>query len=188
MISKYFMLYHVYNRGAHKALMFNDDSDYDRLLKMLYSNNDKSMKQFSHRKESELYNHERIKLVKIHAYVIMPNHFHILVEELVKQGMYKFIHRTLTGYAMYFNKKYQHSGTIIQGIYKAKKVETIDYYFDLIKYIHENPSSIIIKNPEYFTEKERGDADFIKRFCNTYRYSSLLDFSGIIRPENNILG
>ena len=182
------MLYHVYNRGAHKALMFNDDSDYDRLLKMLYSNNDKSMKQFSRRKESELYNHERIKLVKIHAYVIMPNHFHILIEELVPQGMYRFIHRTLTGYSMYFNKKYQHSGTIIQGIYKAKEVETIDYYFDLIKYIHENPSSIIIKNPEYFTEKERNNADFSKRFCNTYKYSSLLDFSGVIRPENNILG
>jgi putative transposase len=182
------MYYHVYNRGAHKAIMFHDESDYDRMMKMLYSNNDSSSRQFSHRKIEEMYSHSRTKLVKIHAYVIMPNHFHLLVEELTSKGMSKFIHKTLTGYAMYFNKKYKHSGTIIQGIYKAKSVEDENYYLELIKYIHSNPQSIILKYPELFSDSCKSDPDFARKYCMNYKYSSQLDFLGIVRPENNILG
>jgi hypothetical protein len=116
----------------------------------------------------------------------MPNHFHILAEEISEKGIYKFIHRSCTGYSMYFNNKYNHSGTIIQGTYKIKPVGSIDYFLDLIKYIHLNPFDIlrpdIPKGERFNFEKEAIN------LCKNYKYSSYLDFQGKIRPENNILG
>ncbi len=86
---------------------------------------------------------------------------------------------------MYYNSKYDHSGTIFQGTYKAKSVTDEIYSSTLINYIHLNPFGItepdlIIRNKaNYF--KEAYD------YSVKYEYSSLKDYLGEIRPQKNII-
>ncbi len=114
--------FHIYNRGAHKAPIFNDQGDYWRFLYLLYLANSKIPFLVSHLAKENIFNTERGLLpINIIAYCLMPNHYHIFVKENEVGGITKFIHKISTGYTMYFNKKYKHSGTIFQGKYKAKQ-------------------------------------------------------------------
>src|SRR3989344_268049 len=106
--------YHIYNRGAHKSPIFLDKIDYQRFFYIL--------------KQSDAFLCERQdQYVDIVAYCLMPNHFHIAVKEIVEGGISRFVHKLCTAYVMYYNFKYDHSGTIFQGPYNAKHVDSDGY-------------------------------------------------------------
>ena len=101
--------YHVYNRGAHKAPIFNDPMDYDRFLCLLYLAN--SSKSFEFRTiESDIFQISRPStLVDICAYCLMPNHFHLALHEKEDRGIERFMKKLCIAYVMYYNLKYGHS-------------------------------------------------------------------------------
>ena len=115
----------------------------------------------------------------------MPNHFHIGVIEKAPDGLEKFMRRLFTAYTAYYNKKYDHSGTLFQGACKSKHVDNDDYLRYLIEYIHLNPFGIdepyLMKTakPEYFMEA--------LEYSKNYEFSSLKDYLGVIRPQNIIV-
>ena len=178
--------YHAYNRGAHKAQIFYEAEDYERMLKLLYiANNDVP---FAIRDAPQnIFTVDRKKiLVDIIAYCLMPNHVHIAVKPRRGLGdLSRFMHKLMTGYSGYFNKKYDHSGTIWQGPYKEKAVHDELYLNTLIRYIHLNPYGI--EEPEMTKEARSEYTEKAVLYSREYEYSSYKDHLGIIRPQNAIL-
>ncbi len=182
--------YHVYNRGVDKRTIFLEARDYRRFLALLYvSNSTRAVDTNMHFQEgksfTELFSTERDDiLVEIGLYCLMPNHFHILVREKVEGGLSKFMGKLATAYSMYFNKKLTRTGTLFEGAFKAKHVNTDNYLKYLFAYIHLNPVKII--DPEW---KENGikDRDGAKKYLTEYTYSSYLDYMGAERIEDKIL-
>lgn len=126
-----------------------------------------------------------LNIVEIYAYCLMPNHFHVYLKELQPNGISNFIHKLCTGYTGYFNRKYQHSGTIWQGKYKNRIVGDNLYEDYLIKYIHLNPLGII--KPEYNKEYWLENIVEAYNLLRHFPYSSLIDYLGEVRPQNIII-
>lgn len=84
--------------------------------------------------------------LKIHAWVLMSNHFHLLAEPC-KSSLSKCMQILLTGFAMYFNKRSERQGHVFQSRFKSILVEKEAYLLELVRYIHLNPLRAgVIKN------------------------------------------
>lgn len=139
--------YHIYNRGVDKRSVFMSDKDYERFLLSLELFNSQepilsirerlSIIEQENDKENFLINTGVEPLVKIVSYCLLPNHFHLLLKQLVDEGISEFMRR-IGGYTSYFNLKYSRSGALFQGRYKRKEI--IDSYsiMKLICYINGN--------------------------------------------------
>jgi putative transposase len=134
--------YHIYNRGVEKRITFLDEKDYVvflYLLKLYLSQQGEvTPKMFS-----DIQN-VRIKKVffgeiELHAFCLMPNHFHLLIRQTNSNSITEFMRALITSYVMYFNKKYKRVGTLFQGAYRAVLVTTDPYLLHLSRYIHANP-------------------------------------------------
>jgi len=79
----------------------------------------------------------------------MPNHYHILASAKADGGLTKFMQKLATGYSMYFNKKYDRTGTLFEGRFKAKHADSDEYLKYLFSYIHLNP--VDRTRPDAFT-------------------------------------
>jgi len=177
--------YHIYNRGVEKRNIFLDKSDRERLMRLLYIAN--GHKPFIFRLVQGL-PLDKIDIgerkVAIIAYVLMPNHFHLLVKESIENGTSEFMEKLLTGYAMYFNKKYERVGPLFQGTFKAEHADRDEYLKYLFAYIHLNPIKLV--EPKW---EERGirNKKGAERYLEKYRFSSYIDYVGVERSESLIL-
>ena len=180
--------YHVYNRGTDKRVIFLEPRDEERFIALLYLANTKDSVHISNYQGlalMELLALERDdSLVHIGAYCLMPNHFHILIKERDPEGLSFFMHKLLTGYTMYFNKKYERTGTLFEGNFKARHVDEDIYLNYLLAYIHLNPVKIIDSN-----WKENGIKDIKKaeKFLSDYQSSSYHHYLGSGGDESVIL-
>ena len=181
--------YHLYNRGNDKRKIFHDEKDYKYFIKLLYLSNSQS--------NFKSYNLDRIKnldvfslenkdpIVSVGAYVLMPNHFHILINQKEDAGISKFMQKLCTGYVMYYNKKYKRTGSLFEGKFKSQHLDTDNYLRYIFSYIHLNPIKLIQKD-----WKEKGITDFNKsvKFLNEYMYSSYIDYEqNFTRKESKII-
>ena len=88
--------------------------------------------------------HSRIRinanknLFKLHAFCLMPNHFHLLVEQTDKIPISKLISQICTSYAMYVNKKYKRVGHVFQDQFKSILIENNSQLMWVSSYIHMN--------------------------------------------------
>lgn len=73
------------------------------------------------------------------AYVLMPNHVHLLLKRKADAPLSKFMQVLNTGYSVYFNLRYQRKGHLFQGRYKSVVVEEEAHFLQLLRYIHYNP-------------------------------------------------
>lgn len=176
--------YHIYNRGNSKQKIFRDKQDYEYFLYLLFLSNKKKKFKISFL-ESDVYKTKReSQVVAIGAYCLMPNHFHILITEINKEGISKFMHKVSSGYAHYYNKKYKRTGSLFEGKFKSQYVDTDNYLKYLFSYIHLNPVKLIQRD---WKEKGIQNKHEIINFLGNYKYSSFLDYLGIKREENFIL-
>ncbi len=72
----------------------------------------------------------------------MPNHFHLIVQQTHDHMLPVFIKSFISAYTRYFNEKYQRVGSIFQGRYKAKLIDTDEYLLHASRYIHLNPNGM----------------------------------------------
>ena len=70
----------------------------------------------------------RKPLVNLHAFVLKDNHFHIISEELVEGGTTKFMRKLGTGMTNRFNTRYQETGKLFQGSYRARLIDDENYF------------------------------------------------------------
>jgi REP element-mobilizing transposase RayT len=106
-------------RGVNKQLIFKDIEDYAKYTEALR-------------------NYKAICKFELHAYCIMPNHIHLLIEE----GDIKIpniLQRIGAHYVYWYNKKYSRVGHLFQGRYRSEAVEDELYLKTVIRYIHQNP-------------------------------------------------
>jgi len=173
--------YHIYNRGVDKRKTFMDDEDRYRFLHDLYEFNDENLTPEFCRRVNTVGNpvpHSEMPrelLVEISCFCLMPNHFHLILKQLVENGIPKFMQK-MGGYTSYFNLKHERSGTLFQGPFKAVRIKTDDQMVHLNRYIHLNPVDIF--QPKW---KERGIKDLEEtiKLLEKYRWSSYLDYIGI---------
>lgn len=77
--------------------------------------------------------------INLLAYCLMPNHFHLLLNQSRARSIDDLTSSIMTRYVMYFNKKNSRTGPLFQGVYKAVLVESETQLLHLSRYIHRNP-------------------------------------------------
>jgi putative transposase len=132
-------LYHCYNRGVEKRIVFDDADDFSYFLKglELYNSENSSQKMRNSSNTNDT-DSAKVKLVCIHAYCLNKNHFHLILEELAEGGISKFLQKLVTSYVMYFNKKNERTGSLFQGKFKSIHIDTDEYLQHLGVYVNLN--------------------------------------------------
>lgn len=177
--------YHVYNRGVEKRNIFTDKKDWERFQKLLYVANSDSPFRFIDIKDQHIDTIERGNpIVAIGAYVLMPNHFHILTKEITQNGLSMFMKKLATGYSMYFNKKHERVGPLLQGRFKAQHVSRDEHLKYLYAYINLNPIKLIEPKWKEVGIKNKNRA---LKFVEQYYYSSYEDYCDTERQEGKII-
>lgn len=183
--------YHLYNRGVDKRKVFMDTEDYERFITLLYLANNVIPIHISNYKNYQglalmdlLSTEKGDTLVDIGAYCLMPNHFHILVREKIENGISMFMHKVMTGYTMYFNKKYKRSGSLFSGTFKAQHVYRDEHLKYLFAYIHLNPVKLIDSK---WRENGISNKKKAEEYLHEYSYSSYLDYLSEGRKEGVII-
>jgi REP element-mobilizing transposase RayT len=138
-------VYHITCRGNEQKPIFRDDRDRSIFLKKLIESMD-------------------IYAVKLHGYVLMGNHFHLLLETPLG-NLGEFMRRFNISYTGYFNYRHKRSGHLYQGRYKSILVDKDNYLSVLSRYIHLNP----IRTRLFEKASRRDKANYLRR----YRWSSL---------------
>ena len=130
--------YHLYNRGVEKREIFLDERDYrffiSRLRRAL----------FPVTLEEQLMGHTKgykkhCNNICLNAYCLMPNHFHLIVQNLSDRGIESFMRSVITSYSLYFNKRYNRVGPLFQSCYKASQIKSDVELVVKVKYVHKNP-------------------------------------------------
>jgi len=179
-------IYHVYNRGVEKRLIFGDDKDRFRFIHDLYEMNNSlpvlNSKYWLAKKDPYMevqLPYIRDKLVEILAFCLMPNHYHLLLQQTQDKGIIKFMQKLGTAYTNYFNLKNDRVGPLFQGRFKAVSVQENTHFHHLYNYIHLNPLDLYA--PEWRDNKlpnNRDNTDILN-FLKNYRWSSYPDFVGL---------
>lgn len=178
--------YHLFNRGVDKREIFLNKNDYIRFIHDIYEFNDSNPAvQFSRltREDNVGSPTSNIKprelLVNVHAFVMMSNHYHSLVEQLKEGGVTLFMRKLHTGYTNAFNLKQERSGHLFQGPFKAVHIEDDVQLAHLVCYQHSNP--LDIWKPSWKEKKlTASEVKEALKFLETkYRWSSHLDYLGI---------
>ncbi|MEK6819064.1 MAG: transposase, partial [Nanoarchaeota archaeon] len=90
---------------------------------------------------------ENNKLVEIHSYTFMPNHFHFLLTQVFESGISKFMGNFQNSYTRYFNTKNKRDGSLFLDQFKAKRIEDDKILIHVQRYIDLNPyTSFILKD------------------------------------------
>jgi putative transposase len=162
------MYYHIYNRGAHQTSIFRERANYLFVISKI--------------KEYARKNH-----LAIIAYCLMPTHYHFCVRQEGEEPAGNLPQYVFNSYSKAYNRKYAHSGTLFEGRFRAKPIETTSYLWHLCRYIHGNPvKDGLVTNPsdwEYsnypeWADERNGtlvDRDFIKsQFGTSEEYKNFL--------------
>lgn len=112
--------HHIIQRGTDRRLIFQDEQDYLTFIAYLKE----AAKTFK---------------VAIHAYVLMPNHLHLLATPSDDTGLARMMQWVGRHYVPYFNHKYARVGTLWQGRYRATVIDSERYFLTCSRYIELNP-------------------------------------------------
>ncbi|HOE00424.1 MAG TPA: transposase [Kiritimatiellia bacterium] len=149
-------IYHLTIRGIERRNIFRDDHDRLRFLAQLAEAGAESG-------------------VRLYLYCLMNNHAHLLAET-PRANVSAFMHRLQTAYTVYFNRKHQRVGHLVQGRFSSKLVQGDQYLLNLSRYIHLNPvfAGIMAAKPL----KTR------RQFLRNYRWSSYRGYAGLSSVED----
>ena len=182
-------LWHVLNRGVEGRSLFLDTRDYARFVHNLYEFNDATEADNLWRLFDSLgmrdfvnpsFRGERKLLVNIHGWVLMKDHYHLLLSERVVGGISLFLRKLNVGYANYFNARYERKGTLFQGRTKKILIEHQSHFLYILHYLHLNPLDYLDGAEKWRLRSKSGirNADEAMEYLESYRWSSYLDYIG----------
>lgn len=122
--------YHVMMRGNGRMVIFTDTEDRYYFLTCL----------------EEALEHAEIKLI---AWCLMDNHCHLLLSD-EHDNLSEAMHNIATRYALHFNNKTGHIGSVFQGRFASRPIESNDYLLRAVRYIHNNPCETGVAREQYF--------------------------------------
>jgi len=130
--------YHVMNRGRRGEAVFTDEKDYRRFVDLL-------------KETTDTWN------LRISAYCLMPNHYHLLLQ--TPNGNLSRCMRHIDGvYTQYFNRAHRLDGPLFRGRYKSILLDADSYLLQVVRYIHRNPirAGITDRLGSYLWSSHRG--------------------------------
>lgn len=155
--------FHVYNRGVEGRNIFSDADDYQtfesflagylspaedpKSLQKTFTVHGRTFKGTPHQPKNYS---GKVDLI---AYGLMPDHFHLILQENSSGQIEGLIRSLGTRYSMYFNKKYSRSGSLFEGPYKSKQIKEKDKLLPLANHIHHGHNEYS-SYPEYSGKKE----------------------------------
>ncbi len=154
--------YHITSRGNDRKAIFKSKRDREKFLEYL---------------ESAVLRYDAV----IHAYCLMDNHYHILIET-PSDNLSQIMRHINGAYTTYFNVKRARAGHLFQGRYKSILVEIDEYAKELSRYIHLNPvRAKMVDAPEdyewssynYFTGNKKSPRWLYRDFILGYFGNSL---------------
>ena len=123
---------HVIQRGNNRSPIFVADEDYGCFKHYL-------------KEACELHG------CRIHAYVLMTNHVHLLMTPEKDNSFAKVMQSVGRRYVQYFNTVYQRTGTLWEGRYKATLIHSEEYLLTCYRYIELNPvRANMVKHPRHY--------------------------------------
>ncbi len=187
-------IYHALSRGVDKRPIFMDDRDRYRFIHDLFEFNDETRafnNSYFCKRNSPLSDSDtaislsdsgsgiarppRKLLVNILAFCLMPNHYHLLLQPLVENGVSLFMKKLNGGYVQYFNKRHERTGTLFERKYKSVLVDSQAHFIHMPYYIHLNALDLVA--PEW-RQRRIDNLDKAMDFLNNYHWSSHLDYLG----------
>ncbi|UJS17512.1 MAG: transposase [Candidatus Jettenia sp.] len=149
-------LYHVTCRGNERKAIFKDDHDKNVFLELLHD----GLKTYT---------------IILYCYVLMDNHFHLLLETPLA-NLSEFMRWFNITYTSHYNKRHKRIGHLYQGRYKSILVEKKGYLHTVSRYIHVNP----------VRTKQEGNLSLSERvkYLKNYTWSSLLGYIDDIRRSS----
>lgn len=134
-------IYHVYFRGVNKQRIFEWPEDYEAMYRIL---------NYAQARDTEGVEMGQPNFY-LYAYCLMDNHVHLLIQPSNGLELGQVIKRITVAYAMHFNNHYDRVGHLFQDRYKSEPVDDKEYFFELIRYIHNNPvKAQICYSPELY--------------------------------------
>ncbi|MDP2264470.1 MAG: transposase [Hydrogenophaga sp.] len=112
--------HHVIQRGNDRQVIVRDDDDRQTLLSLIAENASK------HR-------------VALHAYVLMDNHFHLLLTPEMAEGVPQMMQAVGRRYVRYFNDRHHRTGTLWEGRYRSTLIQSERYLLACMAYLDLNP-------------------------------------------------
>ena len=112
-------IYHVMMRGVNRQAIFENDGDRLHFMSVL-----KECKEISG--------------FRLHAFCLMPNHLHFLIEP-AGEPLDLVFRRIGIRYAVWYNRKHQRAGHLFQDRFRSENVENDLYYMTVLRYILQNP-------------------------------------------------
>lgn len=164
-------VYHIFNRGVDKRVIFQGEEDYHLFLYYLYiyiTPLERVLRRY-HDLPIRLFQKNLAKQVDLLCYCLMPNHFHLMVRQREKGGVSQLMKQLSNAYTHYFNLKYSRAGALFEGAFKAVVIPTDELLMHTSRYIHLNPVvSGLSREPEYAwsSYKEYIDESTLN-LCNT---------------------
>ncbi len=116
--------YHIYNRGTNNQKIFLTKKDYYYFLKLLRK-----------------YDREHPQTT-LYAYVLMPNHIHIVLEQQLERDIAAFVKGLTISYSLYTTKRGYKKGPLFESRYKGRLLKNTWDLINLIRYVHNNPERI----------------------------------------------
>lgn len=162
-------IYHVLNRGVEKKIIFPNAWEYRRFTQVMtyyqIKNPPVRFSKYILNKDRYIIKEDR-KIVEMFAYCLMPTHFHFILKQLSKDGIFLYMKKLLDSYARYFNLRHSRKGPLFEGNFKAIRVENDEQLIHLSRYIHLNPIT-----------------DFLVEDLKKYPYSSYLEYLNLAKTK-----
>jgi putative transposase len=147
---------HIILRGNNREACFFEQADYTFYLESL-------------REAADRYG------CRIHAYVLMTNHIHLLMTPCFEDAVSSMMQSAGCRYVKYVNRHHDRTGSLWEGRYKASLVESKDYLLACYRYIELNPvRAMMVSHPGEYP-------------WSSYHVNALGESSGLVSAHEEYL-
>jgi len=140
-------VYHLLNRGNGKQEVFHKAGDYEAFIDLMAEAKERHS-------------------VKMFAYCLLPNHFHIVLMPLQAEELSKWMQWLMTSHVRRYHRHYGTSGHVWQGRFKSFIVQEDSHLLTVLRYVEGNPvrAGLVRSAKEWFWSSHKETTGEISRF------------------------
>jgi len=182
-------IYHIYTKSIAGYKIFNYAKDYKRMIETIdfYTVGDPPCKfslflQKKNKPKSNIpqpYSLKSERIVKLLAYCIMPTHIHLILQQIKKNSISRYMNLILKSFTKYYNVKCKRKGPLWESRFKNALIETDEQLLHLTRYLHLNPvTAHMVEKPQLWHASSYNEylmkCDDKDKIC---RYDDVLDIN-----------
>lgn len=153
--------YHIFTKSIADFHIFNHKNEFSRMIQLLRYYQIETGLRFSDFIELKLvenagfdialktFTKEKHHIIQIITYCLMPTHLHLILKQLVNNGISIYMSKVLNGYTRFFNTKYRRKGPLWESEFKNVLIYNDVQLLHLTRYLHLNPvTAYLVENPK----------------------------------------